>query len=337
MHPERAPSFTHSARAPLARTPDWPRLPPGLTLDRVVGVGVDSRGRIHVAHRGERPLLRFRPDGAFDAEIGAEVMRKSTAYDLRGPIPVPIATRHWLHGLHIDARDRVWVTDVGRHLVLAFSPEGRLEQVLGEDGRPGEDAGRFNQPTHVCVLPDGEIFITDGYGNSRVVRRAPDGRFRLAWGGRGVEPGRFHTPHVIVRGPGDRLYVSDRENDRLQVFDPEGNVLAVWEGLHSLDGLAFGPDGALHASCGLDHAVIRLDGTGRPAAVWARPGDLVYPHALAFDATGALLAAETGDRARVLGRDPANHFVTEPREGPEGSRLSRWRLPPGAVQPERSD
>jgi sugar lactone lactonase YvrE len=327
MHPERAASFTHSASAPLAALPGWPVLPPDVVLDRVVGVAVDSGGRIYFAHRGDRPLWRLHPDGRADREIGADVMRKTTAYDLRGPTPKPIATKCWMHGLHVDAGDNVWVTDVGRHLVMKFSPEGRLLLVLGVDGQAGCGPAVFNQPTHVCVVPSGEVYITDGYGNSRVVRLDAQGRYLGEWGSRGTDAGQFHTPHTIVQGPDGRLYVSDRENDRVQVFDLDGRVLAVWEGLHSLDGLCFGPDGELYASCGIDNAIVRLDSIGRAPESWARPGDLLYPHALAFDAEGMLLAAETGDRCRIVSRRAEEHFVAEPRPGPEGSRLSRWRLP----------
>ncbi|MBL9216551.1 MAG: hypothetical protein JNG83_13825, partial [Opitutaceae bacterium] len=210
MNALRAPAFTPLGSSRLEAVPDWPRLPSGLVLDRVVGVALDSRERVYVAHRGDRPLLRFHADGRFDREIGADLQRKTIAYDLRGPVPVPIAERYWLHGLHVDPWDNVWITDVSRHLVLKFDPEDRHLLTLGVDGESGCDARRFFQPTHICVLPTGEYFITDGYGNSRVAKFAADGRLLLEWGRRGTEPGEFHTPHVITLGADGLLYVSDR-------------------------------------------------------------------------------------------------------------------------------
>src|SRR5262245_38638482 len=137
MNPLRAVGFTPSSSTRLKAVADWPRLDRSITLDRVVGVGVDSRGFVYVAHRGERPLLCLNPDGTLCCEIGADVLRRSTGYDRRGPTPVPIGTRYWMHGLHVDPWDNIWITDVGRHLVMKFSPSGDLLLTLGVDGEPG--------------------------------------------------------------------------------------------------------------------------------------------------------------------------------------------------------
>lgn len=318
MHPLRAASFAHASSRPLSAVARWPALPASIVLDRVVGIGEDSRGYVYLAHRGDHPLLRLKPDGTLDTEIGAEHMRRTTAYDLRGPVPVPIATRCWMHGLHLDPWDNVWITDVGRHLVMKFSPAGQLLATLGTDGVAGADATHFNQPTQVCVTPAGDIFVTDGYGNSRVVRFNARGEFVATWGSRGTEPGQFHTPHMITRDADGRLYVSDRENDRIQVFDESGRVLAVWEGLHSPDGLYAGADGFLYASCGIDNAVLRLDRTGKVLDVWAQPGEFRYPHAVATGRDGSIYVAETGDAWRVEGPKPDQRYALK-REGPEGS------------------
>lgn len=322
MFPLRAlPPAPRAARR-LEKDPAWPRLPPDLVLDRVVGVAVDSRGRIYVAHRGDRPLLRLHPDGSLDAEVGAAHQRRSVAYDLRGPVPIPIAERFWLHGLHVDPWDNVWITDVSRHLVMKFDPTGRLVLTLGEDGKSGEDAGHFFQPTAVCVLPDGDVLVTDGYGNSRVAKFDSAGRFLLAWGRRGTADGEFHTPHAIVRGADGLVYLTDRENDRVQVFQPNGRHVATWPDLHSLDGLCSAPDGSLFASGGIDNTLVHLDRNGRLLEVWTLPDVLRYPHGVAVAPDGALLVAETGDCWRVTGRLPAER-ENLPRSGPEGSALSR--------------
>lgn len=322
MNALRAPGFQTSSRSRLHVVPDWPRLPPSITLDRVVGVGVDSRGFVHVAHRGESPLLCLHPDGTLARETGVGVNRKSIAYDRRGPVPIPIATRCWMHGLHVDPWDNLWITDVGRHLVMKFGPAGDLLLTLGVDGEPGCDARHFDQPTHVCVVPTGEVFVTDGYGNSRVVKFSAQGEFLGEWGRRGTAPGEFHTPHVITLGADGYLYVTDRENDRIQVFDQGGRVVDDWPDLHSVDGLHAAPDGYLYGSAGIDNAVLRLDRRGRVRDVWAEPGMFRYPHAIAVDRHGALYTADTGDVWTVTGRLPEERsFAT--RTGPEGSALRK--------------
>lgn len=326
MNPLRALPFVDSGRSRLVPVPGWPRLPADLVLDRVVGVDVDARGFVFVAHRGERPLLCLHPDGSLHREIGAGVHRASTAYDRRGPVPIPIATRCWLHGLHLDPWENLWVTDVGRHLVFKFDPDGRLLLTLGVDGVPGCDARHFDQPTHVCVAPNGEIFVTDGYGNSRIAKFSAAGEFIAEWGRRGTAPGEFHTPHVVTRGPEGLLYMTDRENDRVQVFDSSGRVVAVWPELHSVDGLYAAPDGFLYGSAGIDNAVLKLSRAGEVLEVWAEPGMFRYPHGIAVDRAGAIYTADTGDAWTVTGRRPEERSMAV-RTGPEGSAVRKLLRP----------
>lgn len=326
MNALRASAFQDSGHAPLVPVAGWPVLPAGWVLDRVVGVGVDSRGRIFVAHRGEHPLLCFHSDGRFSHEVGAAHQRATTAYDLRGPVPIPIATRCWLHGLHIDPWDNVWITDVGRHVLMKFSPDGALLLTLGVDGESGCDERRFAQPTHICVNRAGELFITDGYGNSRMVHCRADGTYLREWGRRGTEPGEFHTPHVVTLADDGLLYMTDRENDRIQVFTQAGEVVATWPGLHSVDGLHAAADGFIYGSSGIDRAVIRFDRTGRILAVWRAPGGCLYPHGIFVTPQGDLYLADTGDRWEVTGPRPEERRNL-PRTGPDGSAVFRFRLP----------
>jgi len=294
MNPLRAKSFTHASRSSLEFVTGWPRLPASIVLDNVVGVGVDSRGFIYLAHRGDQPLLCLNPDGTLAREVGADNMRKSIAYDLRGPTPVPIATRHWMHGLHIDPWDNVY-------------------------------AQRFDQPTHVSVVPSGDFFVTDGYGNSRIVKFDARAKFLLEWGRPGTAPGEFHTPHVITFGTDGRLYMTDRENDRVQAFDQKGRLLANWPDLHSVDGLYAAADGFIYGSAGVDNALLRLDRDGHLLDVWAEPGAFRYPHAITVGLDGAIYVAETGGGFVVTGRQPEERFAL-PRSGPKGSRLAKLIL-----------
>jgi len=323
MFDPRAAPFQHSARSRLVRIADWPKLPPGMELYKTSMAERDSHGYLYVAHRGDRPLFRLKPDGSWDGEIGADFHRKSVLYDLRGATPVPIETIYVLHGVSVDPWDNLWVTDCGRHIVMRFDPKGKLTLVLGVDGESGCDERHFSQPTHAIAIPSGEIFVTDGYGNSRVVKLSAQGKFLKEWGSRGTEPGQFHTPHVIRLGPDGNLYVSDRENDRVQVFDQEGRHLQTWNGLHSMDGLAIAPDGRFYGCGGVDHAIIQFGPGGKPEQVWADParGDYPdrhldpypkndYPHGISVDGDGFIYIAETTPSplgSRLL------KFRTEPR------------------------
>jgi DNA-binding beta-propeller fold protein YncE len=171
-------------------------------------------------------------------------------------------------------------------------------------------------------MPSGEFFVTDGYGNSRIVKFSARGERILEWGERGTAPGQFHTPHVITAGPDGLFYVTDRENDRIQIFDAEGKLHKIWPDLHSVDGLCSSADGFLYGSAGIDNAVLCFDRRGRLLDTWAEPGMFNYPHAVAVDPAGAIYVAETGDRWLVSGRLPAEREML-PRTGAEGSRVMK--------------
>ena len=329
MNAVRAIPAIHRATTLLRIASAWPQFPSHIQLERVTGVAVDSRGLVYVAHRGENPLLCLSGDGRLLREVGANVHRKSVAENLMGSIPIPMESRYWLHGLHVDPWDNVWVTDVGRHLIFKFDRDGKLVMTLGEDGRHGCSDRLFYQPTHACVVPSGDIFVADGYGNSRIVKLSATGKYLLEWGIRGTAPGEFHTPHVITLGQDGLLYMTDRENDRVQVFDQQGKLRATWPGLHSVDGLYAAPDGLIYGSAGMDNAVIRFDRQGKPLDVWAEPGMFCYPHGIAVDATGAIYTADTGD-IWILKSDLAESHATQAeRTGPEGSALRKLIIKSG--------
>jgi DNA-binding beta-propeller fold protein YncE len=164
------------------------------------------------------PILHFDPSGRLLASFGA------------GMFVFP-------HGIAVDPDGNVWVADAdGRngkgHVVVKFSPAGKVLLTLGKPGMPGDAPGFFNRPTGVAIARNGDIFVADGHGgdsNARVVKFSKTGRFVTAWGRKGAAPGEFDTPHAIAVDSQERVYVADRSNSRIQVFDANGTFIADWK------------------------------------------------------------------------------------------------------------
>ncbi len=145
------------------------------------------------------------------------------------------------HGMRLDRDGNVWVTDNGDHQVMKFTPKGERLLTLGIKGKPATDDKTFNRPTDIAFAPTGEVYVSDGYGNSRVVKFSRRGKYLLAWGKKGTGPGEFNTPHSIgVDGKGT-VYVSDRENNRIQIFDANGKFLRQWTHLGATQNLFVTP------------------------------------------------------------------------------------------------
>jgi peptidylamidoglycolate lyase len=132
------------------------------------------------------------------------------------------------HGLEVDSDDNIWLTDVGRHQVFKFSHDGELLLELGVSRMSGADTTHFNLPTDVAVLDDGGFFVSDGYGNFRILKFSSDGEFEFQWGTKGSGEGEFDLPHGLALDGAGRLYVADRSNSRVQVFDREGSFRSEW-------------------------------------------------------------------------------------------------------------
>src|ERR1700726_4152333 len=209
------------------------KLPPHIYFGEVSGVSVNSKGHIFVLSRGNTSgpayaaaatqLLEFDAKGAFVREIGKNLYAWSFG-----------------HTVKIDPADNIWVTDKGSDMVIKFDPEGRVVMVFGrkqeasdEDTAPPKhpkpplpaEDGRFRQVTDVAWDKAGNSFISDGYINSRVAKVDKDGNWLKSWGERGKEPGQFNTPHSIATDAKGNVYVADRGNRRIQVFDGEGKFL----------------------------------------------------------------------------------------------------------------
>jgi peptidylamidoglycolate lyase len=132
------------------------------------------------------------------------------------------------HGIHIDDMNNIWITDTELQQVFKFSHEGKLLMKLGIKNIPGNDSLHFDQPTDVTVGKDGSFYVTDGYGNDRVVKFSASGKYLFEWGSKGNAPRQFNLPHAIDIDLDGNLYVADRENNRIQMFDSNGNFIRLW-------------------------------------------------------------------------------------------------------------
>ena len=257
----------------------WPALPEGRALGRASGVAVDSHDHVFVFHSVDRDWSEPFPDdpikgatiAVFDGTTGELVSEWGN-----GMFVMP-------HGLAVDSNDDIWLTDVGLHQVFKFSHDGELLLELGERRIPGTDTRHFNLPTDVAVLDDGGFFVSDGYGNSRVLKFSSDGDFEFEWGIKGSAEGDFDLPHGLALDGASRLYVADRRNSRVQLFDREGSFIAEWarDKVGRPYGIAVDEAGKVFVVDGGDQPtsppdrsrVIRLSQTGSAETVFGRFGN----------------------------------------------------------------
>ena len=280
----------------------WPMLPTNELLDEVSAVAADSHEHVFVLTRGGRLWPDSGPpdSSAIDAP---------TVTMIDGPSGRILAT--WPNGLFalphsitVDDHDNVWVTDVAWHQVFKFSHDGKLLLTLGERGVPGKDAKHFNEPSDVAVAPDGSVFVSDGYGNNRVAEFSPQGKFLREWGKRGSGAGELDLPHAIALDAARRVYVVDRNNNRIEIFDSAGGFVAHWpEGtFSSAQDVKVGRDGRVFiASAGrsgpIDSTgVVVLDSTGhflqKVGGFGNYDGQFIDLHWVAVSRSGALYTAD---------------------------------------------
>lgn len=212
---------------------DWPNLPKNTAFGGPTGLAMDSNNNIVVFHRGGRPWSFPTPKDKIEnntiliIENETGEVLKSWGSDL---FLMP-------HGLEIDQENNFWVTDTGLQQILKFNSDGELLMTLGEASVLGNDSLHFALPTDVAVAPDGSFYVSDGYGNSRVVKFSKDGSFLFEWGknspdyklNKGNKEGEFKIPHSIDLDKNGNVYVADRENKRIQKFDSEGNFIISWQ------------------------------------------------------------------------------------------------------------
>lgn len=274
----------------------WQQLPEGWSFVEVAGVATDSRDRVYVFTRGEHPVIVFDRNGKFLTSWGEGLFVRP-------------------HGITIGPDDAVYCTDDMDHTVRKFTPEGKLLLTLGTRGRCSETGivgndyrtikrggPPFNLPTNVALAKNGDLFVTDGYGNARVHRFAPDGRLLFSWGEPGSGPGQFNLPHGIAVDRDDTVYVADRENSRVQVFSPKGEFLGQWtDVVRPMQVLVDARDNVFVAEVGFRAGLYP----------WTAPPDpLVGARVSVFTRDGKLLARwGEGDRPCAVGNFFAPHDI----------------------------
>src|SRR5258706_2637092 len=201
----------------------WEQLPKDFVHRDVAGVAVDGEDRVYLICRGDHPVIIYDQKGNFQRSWGEGDFSYRT------------------HGIYVAPNGTLFCTDDGQHTVRQFTPEGKLLMTLGilntpsDTGYDGKNitsikrgAGPFNRPTNVAIGLNGDIYITDGYGNARVHRFSPTGQLKRSWGEPGRGPGQFYLPHGIAVDSEGRVFVCDRESDRIQIFSPDGEYLSEW-------------------------------------------------------------------------------------------------------------
>jgi len=213
--------------------PNWARLPAGMTWNgNTTWITADGKGQVVVLVRTAPYFRVFTREGAFVKAFGDDGLFQSA------------------HSVTIDAQGSLWVTDSAAHVVSKFSPDGRVLMTLGKKGMAGDNTSRdlFNQPNHVAVAPNGDIYVSDGYVNARVVQFSKDGRFiRIIGGVKGSQPGQLQLPHGVALDSKGRLLVNDSDNQRVSVFDKDGTFVESWP-YPSRGGIAVAADDTVYIS-----------------------------------------------------------------------------------------
>jgi hypothetical protein len=285
--------------------PCWPQRPADVTWDHVPGIAVDAHDHVYVFTRGEPPVQVYDAQGRFLRSWGKGVIQKA-------------------HHIKIGPDGNVWISDVGRHVVEKYTPQGKCLLTLGTVDHPGMDEKHFYLPTDMALSPTGDVFVSDGYGNARIVHFDRNGKFVKAWGRLGSKPGEFSLPHAMAIDSQGRLYVADRNNVRVQVFSQQGKLLDVWDNLIVPWGFAVTKtdeiwvcgsspmqwrkeDGALGCPP-KDQVLMKFSPDGRLRQLWIvpkgidgleQPGQCNWVHAIALDSQGSIYVGDiTGKRAQ---------------------------------------
>jgi hypothetical protein len=278
--------------------PAWPQKPSGFTWAEMSSIAVDSNDNVYLVTRANPPVQVYDASGKFIRSWGQDTIKTP-------------------HHMKIDHEGNIWITDIGYHTVQKYDSQGKLLLTIGTKGEAGRDKTHLNQPTDIAITPKGDVFVSDGYGNARVVHFDRTGKFVNEWGELGSKPGQFSIPHAICVDSKGRLYVADRNNVRVQVFDQTGKLLDVWNNVITPWGFCVTAKDEIWV-CGSspmrwrkedsalgcppkDQVFMKFNGDGKLLQLWTvpkgadgleRPGELNWVHCIAEDSKGNLYAGD---------------------------------------------
>ncbi len=260
---------------------DWAQLPKGWNFGECSGVAIDKDDNVWVFNRGAHPVIEFDKSGKM----------------LQAWTEMPVTSAH---GLRVGPDGNIWTVDVAAHRVLKFTPNGHLLMMIGQvGGNPGTNDTKdgFNRPTNLAFTPNGDFFVSDGYVNSRVVHYSKDGEHIAHWGQKGTADGEFNLVHDVALDKQGRVYVADRTNQRVQIFDQNGKFLGKWTDVGAPWGLDYvARENAIYMCDGVNNRIVKLNLDGQVLGVLSSygkvQGKLDYPHSIAVDSTGAIYVAE---------------------------------------------
>ena len=265
---------------------DWWSLPAGWEFGWVPAVAVDSQDRIYVYSRSEHPMVILDRDGNFIGSWGDDVLKDA-------------------HGIFIDADDNIYCVERDTHVMRKFTTDGELLMTLGTPDEPGTEGEPFNKPTDLALGPEGEMFISDGYGNARIHKYSPEGELIKSWGQPGSGPGEFDLPHCVRVDPRNRLMVADRENNRIQFFTLEGEYIEEWGDLLHPDTIYIDEEEYVYIA-ELDQRITIMTLDGEVVSRWGSepgstvPGEfLACPHGIWLDSQGDIYVGEVQADARL--------------------------------------
>jgi sugar lactone lactonase YvrE len=263
----------------------WAQLPDGWKFGWIPAVAVDSQDRVYVYSRSEHPMVVFDREGNFLESWGDDILKDA-------------------HGIFIDAADNIYCVERETHCMRKFTSDGELLMTLGTPDQPADETP-FNLPTDLAVGPDGELFVSDGYGNARIHKYSPDGELIKSWGTPGDGPGEFDLPHCVRVDPRNRVMVADRSNNRIQFFTLDGEYIEEWGDFSQPDTIFIDDDQIVYVA-ELDQRVTILTLDGDIIAQWGSergstvPGEFfACPHGIWIDSHDDLYVGEVQADGRL--------------------------------------
>ncbi len=286
----------------------WAKYPKDWSILDVGGIAIDKQDRVYVFNRSEHPLMVFDREGNLQSSWGEGLFKRA-------------------HGSCIDSEGNIHCTDDENHTVRKFTQDGKLLMTLGTEDKPSDTGyirkfdffcslvtitrggGPFNRPTGVAVGLSGNIYIADGYGNAQVHKFTGDGKYLFSWGGPGTGPSQFRLPHNIWVDRQEQVWIPDRENSRIQIFDGEGKLLKTWtDQLRPTD--LFIDDEDIVYICDLADRVRICTIDGELLSEWTAEGTdrekalFIAPHAIAVDSQGSIYVGEVAYTGFKIDKGP---------------------------------